>query len=49
MPYRKLIETEMPVSKINSESEREKTARNGMPSNVHIWWNRTPMAVSRST
>ena len=31
MPYRKLIETEMPVSKINSESEREKTARNGMP------------------
>ena len=48
MPYRKLIETEMPVSKINSESEREKTARNGMPSNVHIWWNRTPMAVSRS-
>ena len=49
MPYRKLIETEMPVSKINSESEREKTARNGMPSNVHIWWTRTPMAVSRST
>lgn len=49
MPYRKLIETEMPVSKINSESEREKTARSGMPSNVHIWWTRTPMAVSRST
>ncbi len=49
MSYRKLIETEMPVSKTNSESEREKTARNGMPSNVHIWWTRTPMAVSRST
>ena len=26
MPHKKLIETEMPVSKINSESEREKTA-----------------------
>lgn len=49
MPYKKLIETAMPVSKINSETEREKTARNGMPSNVHIWWSRTPMAVARST
>lgn len=48
MAYKKLIETAMPVSKINAETEREKTARNGMPSNVHIWWSRTPMAVARS-
>lgn len=48
MPYKKLIETAMPVSKINTEAEREKTSRNGVPSNVHIWWSRTPMAVARS-
>lgn len=49
MPYKKLIETVMPVSKINSETEREKTARNGMPSNVHIWWTRDPMVVVRTS
>lgn len=49
MPYKKLIETAIPVSKINTETEREKTARNGMPSNVHIWWTRDPMAVARTS
>jgi len=49
MPYKKLIETAMPVSVINRESEREKTARNGLPSNVHIWWSRRSMAAARST
>jgi len=48
MPYKKLIETSLPVSKINSESEREKTARNGLPSSVHIWWSRRSMAAARS-
>ena len=48
MSRKKLIETAMPVSKINSESEREKTARNGMPSNIHIWWTRDSMAVART-
>lgn len=49
MPYKKLIETVMPVSVINRESEREKTARNGLPNSVHIWWSRRPMAAARST
>lgn len=49
MPYKKLIESVMPVKTINSETEREKTARGGMPSNVHIWWSRRPMAAARST
>lgn len=48
MPYKKLIEILMPVSIINRESEREKTARGGLPGNVHIWWSRTPMAAARS-
>lgn len=49
MPYKKLIETGMPVSVINRESEREKTARSGMPGGIHIWWSRRPMAAARST
>ena len=49
MPYKKLIESLMPVKAINGESEREKTARGGLPSGVHIWWSRRPMAAARST
>ncbi len=49
MPNRKLIETAMLVSVINREAEREKTTRGGVPSNVHIWWSRRPMAAARST
>lgn len=49
MPYKKLIESVMPVKTINGETEREKTARGGLPSNVHIWWSRRPMAAARST
>ena len=48
MPLKKLIETIMPVTVINRESEREKTARGGLPSNVHMWWSRRPMAAARS-
>ena len=49
MPYKKLIESVMPVKTINGETEREKTARGGLPSSVHIWWSRRPMAAARST
>ncbi len=48
MPYKKLIETAMPVSVINAEAEREKKARTGMPSAIHLWWSRRPMAAARS-
>ena len=49
MPYKKLIETTMPVAAINAQTEREKTARGGQPSAVHIWWSRRPLAAARST
>ena len=45
---KKLIETIMPVSDICKEAEKEKTGKSGMPSNIHIWWTRTPAAISRS-
>lgn len=48
MPYKKLIETNMPVSAVNRESEKEKKAHGGVPANVHIWWSRRPMAAARS-
>lgn len=49
MPKTKLIESLMPVKTINGEAEREKTARSGLPTSVHIWWSRRPMAAARST
>lgn len=49
MIRKKLIESVMPVSVINRESEREKVARTGLPSSVHIWWSRRPMAAARCT
>ena len=48
MPYKKLIETTMPVSIINKETEREKASRSNPLSNIHIWWTRRSMAVTRS-
>ena len=49
MSKMKLIEAVMPVSVINSESERERGSRGGLPRNVHLWWSRRPMAAARST
>ncbi len=49
MPKKKLIETVMPVSRINMEAEREKITRSGMPSSIHLWWSRRSMAAARST
>lgn len=48
MGNKKLIETLIPVSKICAEAEKEKTGKLGLPSNVHIWWTRTPYVVSRT-
>lgn len=49
MLYKKLIETVMPVSIINKETEKEKASRSNPLSNIHIWWTRRSMAVTRST
>lgn len=49
MPKKKLIETCLPLDAINAEAEREKTARTGMPSAVHIWWSRRSLAAARAT
>ena len=45
---KKLIEVDLPLSKINSESSREKSIRHGHPSTLHLWWARRPLAACRA-
>lgn len=44
-----MIETYIPVSFINQESEKEDSIRTGRPSSLHMWWSRRRMAAARST
>ena len=45
---RKLIEVDLPLDAINSESAREKSIRHGHPSTLHMWWARRPLAACRA-
>ena len=49
LPYRrKLIEVDLPLDAINTESAREKSIRHGHPSTLHLWWARRPLAACRA-
>lgn len=49
MTYKKkLIEVALPLAKINEESAREKSIRQGHPSTLHLWWARRPLAAARA-
>ena len=48
MPTRKLIEVALPLDAISNASAREKTIHTGHPANLHTWWSRKPLAVSRA-
>lgn len=45
---KKLIEVALPLHAINREAARERAVRNGHPSSMHRWWDRTAVAVSRA-
>lgn len=45
---KKLIETGIPLTTINKESAREKSLRHGLPSTLHLYWARRPLATTRS-
>ncbi|PJM75081.1 hypothetical protein CSQ87_06995 [Bifidobacterium simiarum] len=45
---KKLIETGIPLKTINKESAREKSLRHGLPSTLHLYWARRPLATTRS-
>lgn len=48
MANKKLIEVALPLEKINAESSREKSIRQGHPSTMHLWWARRPLAAARA-
>ena len=48
MEKKKLIEVALPLEKINAESSREKSIRQGHPSTMHLWWARRPLAAARA-
>lgn len=47
MYKKKLIETSIPLDDINVQCKREKNARTGLPSTLHLWWARRPLAAAR--
>jgi len=44
----RIIEVEMPLTKISEHSAREKSIRHGHLSTLHIWWARRPLAACRA-
>jgi putative DNA methylase len=48
MSRRRLIEEELPLKEVNAESKKEKSARHGHISALHLWWARRPLAMSRA-
>lgn len=48
MAIKKLIEVALPLERINKESSREKSIRQGHPSTLHLWWARRPLAAARA-
>jgi len=45
---KKLIEVAIPLARINEAAFEEKKLRSGMPSSIHAWWARRPLAASRA-
>ena len=45
---KKLIETAIPLSQINTNAYAEKSRKVGKPSSVHLWWARRPFAATRA-
>ena len=48
MMRKKLIEVDLPLDAINTESKREKSVWHGYPSTLHLWWSRKPLAACRA-
>ena len=43
---KKLIETALPLSKVNKKTISERTSAMGHPANMHMWWGRSPQYSS---
>lgn len=45
---KRLAEVDFPIAEVSKYSAREKSIRHGLPSTLHLWWARRPLAACRS-
>ncbi|HPS39919.1 MAG TPA: DUF1156 domain-containing protein, partial [Candidatus Cloacimonadota bacterium] len=45
---KRLAEVDFPIAEVSKHAIREKSIRQGHPSNIHMWWARRPLASSRA-
>ena len=45
---KRLIEVDLPISRISAHARREKSIRHGHISTLHTWWARRPLAACRA-
>ena len=45
---RRLAEVDFPIAEVSRHAAREKSIRHGLPSTLHLWWARRPLASSRA-
>ena len=45
---KRLAEVDFPIAVVSTHSAREKTIRHGLPSTLHLWWARRPLAACRA-
>src|SRR6516225_11503005 len=43
-----LAEVDFPIAIVSQHSAREKSIRHGLPSTLHLWWARRPLAACRA-
>ena len=45
---KRLAEVDFPIAGVSRHAAREKSIRHGLPSTLHLWWARRPLASSRA-
>lgn len=45
---KRLVEVDFPIADVSRHAVREKKIRHGLPSTLHLWWARRPLASSRA-
>ena len=45
---KRLAEVDFPIAEVSRHAVQEKSVRHGLPSGLHLWWARRPLASSRA-
>lgn len=45
---KRLAEVDFPIAEVSKHAVQEKSIRHGLPSTLHLWWARRPLASSRA-